>query len=1722
MLFSNTAQVWAATSPRYSYPNDTSVVGGSTINNASLIGAYLSNASNSNYSSSSGNYTASKELKAGIPNNASYSASQYNGADGNGVDLLPNFQITFNKNILGNSTNKGLVTLVKVNADATESSVATNVTMNDSLNGSLFVSPTKKLEPSTSYKVKVSSGIMSGQTPVTVTTNAYEILFKTKVTLVTTDVVSTPAITDVPIAHTVKAAALENKGAALETTPAIATASNAVFSSVSAPAPNLTVGDTFTMTATLTATGGGAYGFEGGFKVTEVSPYGSIVPNPSFLQLDKAKFATDNAEIQGITVDTTTTIGYVYVYVESDGQTLKIPQGVTTIKFPFKVVNTRAAATTPLALTDAYDGTCSWTLLTNPLTRVRATGSGLATLNFDRSKITAAVGLGYAVYDANPHNLDGLTIAFVANAAFTLDKTQAAVGDVVTATAAINSSVDAYGFTGALAFTAANLTLDTNATAAANPALPLTFTGNNGTNRITCQSTSKVITANTPLALVLKFKVTNTTTSNLTVNFGVNANRLLLFKNNTVNASNVATAAQVTSQEASGTIAIAPSTVSPALTTIQAATVTLAADGTDSGKIGDTLAVKATINSTVDAYGFTGSFSYPRGSSISQIMPDLTATQAANSGISGLTVSTSNNSYSGNVCFTYDPVGQTKVITAGTPLTLILKFKVVGTAATTTTNLAVNVSNLVLFTDSSVTYASLYNSDPTTFNNNIKDAEAAGKAAIVYLSGSAANLHTLFNAGVVFDTPTANVGGNEQPVTVTAKITGPADKDVYGFETDIVYQGTNKFATDLQLDPAATTAANAGILAGKVIVRSMTWQDERNYPVQLWVESDGVTPIIKKGETLDIKLVFKILPFNSEGIRTVNTGTTTDRMVMFTDPSIRAKATGSGLTTINFDPQNIVIPTQEAAGTIAVAGATGGSITLTRAITSLTMSSGAYNLSTPADVLTFADAVNTLGYTAINATLINDIDMTGTAFAGIGTKDHPFVGTISGGKKTIKIARVVTDGSSAVGGLVNYLGSGGMLDSVSTAGTITGAFGGASIGGLVGVSTGGNITAPTSSSVSISGAAVDGANIGGIVGSLNCSISSSWAITNYTGSISVMAAPGSSVNVGGIAGMFDGTGQTTDSNREISLCSNTGNISGGTNTGSIVGSIKNGIINQSGNGGFTEAGKPWSGGGIVNGDGNTGGVAGQATGTTFNNVANAGAVSGSGGSTGGIVGTIYGTGTSVLQSYNTATVTGSGASVGGIAGENTSADSKIKANYNFGNVTAMGSKPNAGTIVGKATATPAGYTSNYYMKNDSVNSGIGDALDNTVFTVDSGNENANSVSNPASFSLTGVNRAYPGIYSYKSQPPLTDADGTYLLSTVGDILWFYQTVNNNTMFDTQNKINGRLVNDIDMSKVPLAQFSGIGTGSTFSYTNYAGTFDGAGKTVTVKNSSLFKTCDGATIKNLTVDGSLRGFGIGGIAYLITDGIIENCHNKADINSIADPTISDSGNNGDSGGIAARAINSTISGCTNSGNITAGDEGGIGGIVGYIGGSFSDGLESHSVLINCVNSGNITGGRTIGGIAGATDGMNSTLDFISCINTGKVTSTAMISVGNGIDNPIYANSAGGILGGALDMNVNIESCQNSGDVTGTANNLGGLVGVSGPSMAYDYDTYIKITNSTNSGKVISTAGPYSFDSGHGTYVVQVTRCYLRRRHYGQCHSGPKRARHLRQHQYRCRR
>lgn len=135
------------------------------------------------------------------------------------------------------------------------------------------------------------------------------------------------------------------------------------------------------------------------------------------------------------------------------------------------------------------------------------------------------------------------------------------------------------------------------------------------------------------------------------------------------------------------------------------------------------------------------------------------------------------------------------------------------------------------------------------------------------------------------------------------------------------------------------------------------------------------------------------------------------------------------------------------------------------------------------------------------------------------------------------------------------------------------------------------------------------------------------------------------------------------------------------------------------------------------------------------------------------------------------------------------------------------------------------------------------------------------------------------------------------------------------------------------------------------FTDFSGTFDGNGHTVTLKITAntnyvgLFsKLAGGAVVKNVKVDGTVSG----------TEGVA---------------------------GIAAQANGATISGCINCAEISA-TERHVGGIVGKLRGG---------TVENCYNTGAISSSRTrpinMGGIAGYVDGGAS---VENCYNTGSIT------------------------------------------------------------------------------------------------------------------------------------
>ena len=180
---------------------------------------------------------------------------------------------------------------------------------------------------------------------------------------------------------------------------------------------------------------------------------------------------------------------------------------------------------------------------------------------------------------------------------------------------------------------------------------------------------------------------------------------------------------------------------------------------------------------------------------------------------------------------------------------------------------------------------------------------------------------------------------------------------------------------------------------------------------------------------------------------------------------------------------------------------------------------------------------------------------------------------------------------------------------------------------------------------------------------------------------------------------------------------------------------------------------------------------------------------------------------------------------------------------------------------------------------------------------------------------------------------------------------------------------------------------------TAPYANdFTGAFDGNGHTVMLAidqpskdNIGLFsKISSTATIKNVTVDGTVTGSRcVGGIAGT-SNGTITQCQNKATITA----TKNGSGNYSQAGGIVGYAENATITSCANVGNVNAAPNDGrrCGGVAGY---------AKTSVIENCYNQGQVSSCSTgssaaVGGIAGYID---SNASVMNCYNSGAISCAA---------------------------------------------------------------------------------------------------------------------------------
>lgn len=212
--------------------------------------------------------------------------------------------------------------------------------------------------------------------------------------------------------------------------------------------------------------------------------------------------------------------------------------------------------------------------------------------------------------------------------------------------------------------------------------------------------------------------------------------------------------------------------------------------------------------------------------------------------------------------------------------------------------------------------------------------------------------------------------------------------------------------------------------------------------------------------------------------------------------------------------------------------------------------------------------------------------------------------------------------------------------------------------------------------------------------------------------------------------------------------------------------------------------------------------------------------------------------------------------------------------------------------------------------------------------------------------------------AFASDEPETADDGSYLLGTAEDLLWFSEEVTGGN-----DSIDAQLTADIDLTGEEWIPIGGDG--------GYCGTFNGNGFTVTVDitadesyeygNAGLFGYLYTATVKNLKVAGSVNVSSdgcqfVGAITGGTYEAEIVNCSNAADITVESEAAYV--------GGIVGfdEGYGTSLTGCANHGTVNAENSGSVGGIIGSA-------VADEVRLTYCCNSGSLSGAAYTGGLVG---------------------------------------------------------------------------------------------------------------------------------------------------------
>lgn len=295
---------------------------------------------------------------------------------------------------------------------------------------------------------------------------------------------------------------------------------------------------------------------------------------------------------------------------------------------------------------------------------------------------------------------------------------------------------------------------------------------------------------------------------------------------------------------------------------------------------------------------------------------------------------------------------------------------------------------------------------------------------------------------------------------------------------------------------------------------------------------------------------------------------------------------------------------------------------------------------------------------------------------------------------------------------------------------------------------------------------------------------------------------------------------------------------------------------------------------------------------------------------------------------------------------------------------------------------------------------------------------------------------------------------------------------------------------------PTQGWQPIGTSSS----PFKGVIDGGGHTIsglvinraTTEYVGFFAAINGATIKDLTIDGTVNGsHRTGGFAGNSTSSKFTNVTFNGDITA-ADRI----------GGLAGEVSGCTFSKCNYKGNISGRTN--VGGIIGYSSGT--------STFTSCTVDAKITAsGENIGGIVGYSVD-NSTVNITSCFAYGIISGSKYvgglaghinmhtIAESGAIMDITSANgNAGGIIGSSDMMNHwsssitrKVVHCFCIGDIHSDGDNVGGIIG-------YDYGYHIGGSHTSSNLSNCYYSGNISGKNNVGGIVgyahhSQINKCY----------------------------